>query len=53
MEMNMVDIVAPKGVQIQVRADGKVLWVNVDGVCVLRCSQVEVLEIEYQKEDNV
>ena len=50
MEVNqlgdMMDITAPKGVQIQIRADGKVIWVNVDGKCVLRCCQIEVLDIE-------
>lgn len=42
----LMDITAPKAVQIQVRADGKVIWVNVDGLCVLRCCQIEVLEVE-------
>jgi len=41
----MIDAVARKGVQIEVREDGAVLWVNIDGVCRLRCSQIEHLEI--------
>lgn len=44
--MEMIDIVAPKGVQVQVSADGKKLWVNINGVCALRCSQVEVMDVE-------
>lgn len=40
------DITAPKAVQIQVREDGKVIWVNVDGVCMLRCCQIEHLSLD-------
>ena len=32
----MIDINDPKGVQVQIRADGDTLWVNVDGKCALR-----------------
>jgi hypothetical protein len=50
---DMVDITAPKGVQVQIRADGKVLWVNVDGKCVLRCCQIEVLDVEDARDTGV
>jgi len=42
----MKDITAPKAVQIQISADSKILWVNVDGECVLRCCKIGVLEVE-------
>jgi hypothetical protein len=32
----MLDITAPEIVEVQIRSDGTVLWVNVDGVCRLR-----------------
>jgi hypothetical protein len=48
---DMLDITAPKGVQVQIRADGKVLWVNVDGKCVLRCCQIEVLDVDDARPD--
>lgn len=33
----MIDVRDPEvGVDLEVRADGKVVWVNVDGACVLR-----------------
>jgi hypothetical protein len=35
-----LDITAPEMVQVQLRDDGKVLWVNVDGVCRLRISRI-------------
>lgn len=42
----MLDITAPKGpVQIQIRADGKVLWINVEGICAFRVCQIESLDI--------
>lgn len=37
---DMLDITAPKVVEVQVRFDQKVVWVNVDGKCALRCCQV-------------
>lgn len=42
----MKDITSPEhGVQVQIRRDGKVIWVHVDGVTVLRVCQVQALEI--------
>jgi hypothetical protein len=45
LEPGMIDITTPKLVQIVVRHDKKVAWVNVDGDCVLRCCRVEKLEL--------
>ena len=42
----LVDITAPEGVELSIREDGQVIWVNVDGVCRLRCCQIKHLEIE-------
>ena len=43
----MLDITAPEhGVQVEVRTDGKVLWVHVDGITVLRICQMPRLDIE-------
>jgi hypothetical protein len=40
-EMRMLDLENPQvGVEVLVRYDGKVLWVNVDGRCVLRICQI-------------
>lgn len=44
-----LDITAPKlGVDITVREDGKVIWVNVDGVNVLRVCQIPTLLVRIQ-----
>lgn len=35
-ELKFNDIHAKAGVQIQIRHDGLVIWINVDGICVTR-----------------
>lgn len=38
----MLDITAPStNVEVELRSDGKVLWVNLEGRCVLRVCQIE------------
>lgn len=42
-----IDVVSPEIVQVEVRRDGEVVWVNVDGVCRLRIStpkQVTIID---------
>lgn len=41
----MVDISEPRHVEVRVRNDGKVVWINVDGTCVLRCCKIKKLEV--------
>jgi len=41
----MVDITAPVGVDVVISEDEKVLWVNIDGVCVLRICQIPRLDV--------
>jgi hypothetical protein len=41
-----VDITAPNfGVDVTIREDGKVVWVSVDGITILRICQIPYLEI--------
>jgi hypothetical protein len=35
----MVDITRPQG-EVEIMYSGGVLWVNVDGICRLRCTQI-------------
>lgn len=45
---NAQDITQPKyGVQVEIRNDKQVLWINVDGICVLRICQIP--EIKFTK----
>lgn len=37
----LLDISGAKHVEVQLRQDGKVLWVNKDGRCVLRICMIE------------
>ena len=46
----MEDVTAPKHVQVQIRADGKVIWVNVDGVCRFRACQIEELQVDDERQ---
>lgn len=41
-----VDIVGPQLVQVSVSSDGDRVWVNVNGVCVLRAALVGRIEVE-------
>jgi hypothetical protein len=50
VDFNMVDIISPKNVQIQIKKDGKVVWINVDGACRLRCCRIGQLEIIDERE---
>lgn len=36
----MRDVTAPEHVEVLIRNDGKVLWVNVDGCCEFRASRI-------------
>lgn len=45
MNDKMVDITGAECVEIDIRHDGKVIWINKDGMCVLRICQIENLEI--------
>lgn len=40
MDLEMLDITAPKIVEIEIRGDGKVIWVNVEGMTVLRVCRI-------------
>lgn len=50
---DLVDIADSKVVEIEIRDDGKVLWVNVDGVCRLRFYEPgEIIIIDHRKKQN-
>lgn len=44
------DITAPEDLEIEVRADGKVVWISVDGVTVLRACRIKTLRITDNRE---
>jgi len=48
----MLDITGANTVELQVRGDGKVVWVNVDGVCALRiCRMIDEVIVNDERED--
>ena len=44
-EYHFSDITEPKAVQVEVNPTGSILWVNVDGLCVLRICKMEQFDI--------
>jgi hypothetical protein len=49
-----LDITKPEtGVEILIRGDAKVIWVNVDGICVLRICQIPFLEVKDDRKDSL
>ena len=47
-----LDITGAKIVEVSIRSDGKVIWINVDGVCRLRVCQIEHLEIDDRRDGD-
>jgi len=45
-QSQMQDFADPVAVEIRVRQDGSVIWINVDGRCVLRICQIKSLVVE-------
>ena len=45
-DLVLLDLSKPRAVEVIVRNDGKVLWVNVDGLCRLRICGVKKLTVE-------
>lgn len=46
--MPMLDLTAPARVEIDIRADRKVVWINIDGVCRLRACRIGELIVTDQ-----
>lgn len=47
----MIDITAPEVVEILIKHDSKVIWINIDGVCMLRACRIKYLEINDETND--
>ena len=49
---NAQDVSVNHGVQIQVRPDGRIIWINVDGICTLRLILADnaTIEVEDKRE---
>jgi hypothetical protein len=46
-----VDLIEPEVVQIVIRDDGKVIWVNADGICMFRACRVGTILVEDQRKE--
>lgn len=48
---NAIDIVAPQHVEIKIRADGQVVWINVNGICAFRAGNIKELVIHDESKE--
>lgn len=47
---NSMDITEPKyTVEVRIRHDGKVVWINIGGMCVFRACQIDKLYVEDER----
>ena len=44
-KIECLDITEPQSVEIQIRNDGKVIWINIDGACVFRACRIKELSV--------
>ena len=51
-ENHLKDIEAPNGVEISIRDDGKVIWINVEDRCELRINDVGPITIEDKRKQR-
>ncbi len=42
----VLDITAPDRLEVRIRHDGKVVWINIDGICRFRSCQIKTLILE-------
>lgn len=46
---DMIDVTAPEILEILIRTDGKVVWINVDGVCRFRACKLKNLVLNDER----
>jgi len=42
----VLDVTAPEVLEIRIKWDGKVVWINIDGICRFRSCQIKTLIVE-------
>ena len=52
MGFDPVDIAEAETVEVLIRADGSVVWINVDGLCRLRACRVKNIVINDERHKN-
>lgn len=50
--LDLLDITKPEHVEIQIRNDGKVIWIHIDGITRLRICQIPLLVINDERIPN-
>ena len=52
MEQTLQDITGPEAVEVRIRRDGKVVWLNVDGQCVFRVCRIKQLVVNDERTEQ-
>lgn len=52
MRSGQVDVTAPQDVEVKIRSDGKVVWVNVDGICLFRVCRIQNLTVSDERDSD-
>jgi hypothetical protein len=47
--LQLLDITGAENVEVLIREDKKVIWINVNGLCRLRICQIKILEINGER----
>lgn len=50
--ISQLDLTGPGVVQVEIREDGTVLWVNVDGICKLRACRIGKITVEDNRKSS-
>ena len=50
LTLQIIDLTAPQEVEILIRYDGRVAWINVDGLCVFRACKIRHLTLQDDRE---
>lgn len=48
----MVDVINPKSLEIDINSSGTHIWINIDGVCRFRILKPEVLKITDERKEE-
>lgn len=50
-DATQLDVTAPDAVEVMIRQDGRVVWVNVNGVCMFRACQIGIFQLTDERKE--
>ncbi len=52
IDVHMWDIAGANVVEVSIKEDGKVVWINLDGKCILRVCRVKNMVVDDRRSDK-